>query len=72
MVRFHNNMIDELHRLDAIRYVAPNPGYGMTSIRERDGNDREFDLKQYCQITSEGLRYLELRDELVESGSGTS
>jgi hypothetical protein len=67
MVRFHNNMIDELHRLDAIRYVAPRSGYGMTSIRERDGGSREFDLKQYCEITSEGLEYLKLRDELLAS-----
>jgi len=72
MVRFHNHMIDELHRLDAIRYVQPKPGYGMTSIRERDGSNHEFDLKQYCEITGEGLRYLELRDELLHSGLETS
>jgi hypothetical protein len=67
MVRFHNHMIDELHRLDAIRYVQPKSGYGMTSIRERDGSDQPFDLKQYCEITSEGREYLKLRDELLLS-----
>lgn len=72
MVHFHNHMIDELHRLDAIRYVQPKPGYGMTSIRERDGSDRAFDLKQYCEITTEGLQYLKLRDELLQSGPGGS
>jgi len=72
MVRFHNHMIDELHRLDAIRYVQPKPGYGMTSIRERDGSDQPFDLKQYCEITTEGLHYLKLRDELLQAGPADS
>ena len=67
MVRFHNNMIDELHRLDAIRYVKPKSGYGMTSIRERDGGGQPFDLKRSCEITGEGMEYLKLRDELLLS-----
>ena len=69
MVRFHNHMIDELHRLDAIQYVRPKRGYGMTSIRARDGSDEPFDLKQYCEITNEGREYLKLRDELLQSAS---
>ncbi len=40
----------------------------MTSIRERDGSDCEFDLKQYCEITAKGLEYLKLRDDLSASG----
>ena len=39
----------------------------MTSIRERDGGDQPFDLKQYCEITGEGMEYLKLRDELLLS-----
>ena len=66
LVRYHNHMIDELHRLDALQYVRPQKGYGMTSIRERDGNDHLFDLKQYCEITNEGREYLKLRDDLLQ------
>jgi len=64
MVRFHNDMYDELKRLDAIRYVKPRPGYGIISIRERDGRGIEFDLRQYVEITNDGLEYLKLRDRL--------
>lgn len=67
MVQFHNSMVQELNRLDAIRYVRPNPGCGIESIRERDGTDRKFDLKQYVQITDDGLEYLRLRDELLHA-----
>jgi hypothetical protein len=66
MVQFHNSMVQELNRLDAIRYVRPAPGYGIESIRERDGRDKQFDLKQYVQITDDGLEYLRLRDELLQ------
>jgi hypothetical protein len=65
MVWFHNSMIAELHRLDAIGYVRPKPGYGIVSIRERDGSDKQFDLKQYVEITNDGLEYLSLRRELL-------
>lgn len=67
MVTFHNDMYEELKRLDAIRYIQPQPGYGLVSIRERDGRADKFDLKQYVQITSEGLEYLKLREELLRS-----
>ena len=66
-VRFHNSMIAELNRLDAIRYVRPKAGFGIESIRERDGTDKEFDLQQYVEITPEGLDYLALRGELLET-----
>jgi len=65
MVQFHNSMVAELNRLDAIRYVRPKPGYGIESIRERDGTDKKFDLKQYVEITNDGLEYLSLRGELL-------
>src|SRR5512144_528079 len=64
MVQFHNSMIAELNRLDAIRYIRPKPGYGIESIRERDGTDKKFDLKQYIEITEDGLEYLNLRAEV--------
>jgi hypothetical protein len=72
MVQFHNSMVAELNRLDAIRYVRPKPGYGIESIRERDGTDRRFDLKQYVEITTDGLEYLNLRDELLQSAEPQS
>jgi hypothetical protein len=65
MVRFHNDMMLELKRLDALGYVKPRPGYGIESIRQRDGRGDKFDLKQYVRITDEGLEYLKLRDEMV-------
>ena len=67
MVQFHNSMIAELNRLDAIRYVRPKPGYGIESIRARDGTDQKFDLKQYIEITGDGLEYLSLRREMLQS-----
>jgi hypothetical protein len=66
LVQFHNSMIQELNRLDAIRYVRPKAGFGIESIRERDGTDRRFDLKQYVEITNEGLEYLRLREQALE------
>ena len=36
-------------------------------MRERDGTDRKFDLKQYMEITEDGLEYLRFRDELLQS-----
>jgi len=65
MVQFHNSMIAELNRLDAIRYVRPREGYGIMSIRERDGTALKFDLKQYVEITPDGLEYLGLRREVL-------
>jgi len=67
LVRFHNSMVQEVNRLDAIRYVQPNQGYGIESIRQRDGNDQQFDLKQYIHITGDGLEYLRFREELLEA-----
>lgn len=66
-VSFHNDMYEELKRLDAIGYVKPNSGYGIISIRERDGSGNQFDLKQYVHITEDGQEYLKLRSELGAS-----
>jgi hypothetical protein len=41
-VHFHNDMMEELKRLDAVRFVQPKPGYGLNSIRERDGPGDPF------------------------------
>ena len=60
-------MMPELNRLDAIRYLVPKSGRGIESVRERDGSDREFNLKEYVEITNDGLDYLKLRDELLQS-----
>ncbi len=68
-VRFHESMIKELERLDALRYVQPQPGHGIVDIRERDGRPDEFDLKQYVYITNEGKEYLKLRDQSSSSAS---
>jgi hypothetical protein len=67
-VQFHNSMVSELNRLDAIRYVRPRDGYGIESIRARDGTGFRFNLKEYVEITNEGLEYLKLRDEISRHG----
>jgi hypothetical protein len=67
VVRFHHDMYEELKRLDAIRYVQPQPGYGLNSILAHDGSGDEFDLKQYVRITDDGLEYMKLRAELLQS-----
>jgi hypothetical protein len=46
MVRFHNDMLQELKRLEALRYVQAVSGYRIMSIKERDGRADKFDLKQ--------------------------
>ena len=66
-VQFHNSMVQELNRLDAIRYVKPIKIGGIESIRERDGSAAYFDLKEYVEITSDGLEYLKLRGQLLET-----
>jgi hypothetical protein len=60
-------MYEELKRLDAIRYIQPQPGYGLRDIRCQDGSSDEFDLKKYVHITTDGQEYLKLRDELLRS-----
>jgi hypothetical protein len=65
LVRFHWDMYRELRRLDALRYVQPNPGCGIEDITKRDGTDADFDLKRYAYITPDGREYLKLRGELL-------
>ncbi len=67
LVAFHWDMYQELRRLDALRYIQPQPGRGIESIKERDGSGDRFDLKQYVYITKEGLEYRKLREELLRS-----
>jgi hypothetical protein len=69
MVRFHNDMMLEVKRLDALGYVKPQAGYGINSIRERDGRGEKFDLKQYIRLTEEGAEYLKLREEMLRADS---
>jgi hypothetical protein len=67
MVEFHNHMVVELYRLDALGYVKPNLDAGIEAIRAHDGGKPAFNLHQYVRITAQGLKYLELRDELARS-----
>ena len=68
-VGFRWDMYNELRRLDALRYVQPQPGYGIDSIIERNGSGNEFDLKQYVYITYEGREYLKLRDHVLRASN---
>ncbi len=66
MVKFHNDMIQEIKRLVAVGYVTTLRGHKVESMRERDGRGDKFDLKQYVGITDEGTAYLKLRTELLK------
>ena len=66
LVNFHWDMYHELKRLDAIRYIQPQPGHGINSLIDRDGSTDAFDLKQYVKITQDGLNYLKIRKEIVQ------
>jgi hypothetical protein len=68
-VRFSHEMIRELARLRALGYIKANPGYGLTSIYEREHSTDSFDLKRYFGLTTDGLEYLALREELLRSPS---
>jgi hypothetical protein len=65
LVSYHNSMVSELNRLDSMNFIRPRPGYGIESIRGRDGNGNKFDLKQYVEITEQGREYLSLRSKLT-------
>jgi hypothetical protein len=67
MVRFHNDMMLEIKRLDALGYIKPEGRYGIESIRERDGRGDKFDLKLYVRLTGEGAEYLKLRAEMLRA-----
>jgi hypothetical protein len=58
---FHN----ELRRLRGLNLIQNHPGMTLTSIRDnyRD-RKHQFDLKQYCYITEQGIEYLKLRNLL--------
>ena len=68
IVSFHNGMYSELNRLDAIRFVFPQPGRGLVDIKQHDGNGHEFDLKIYVYITDEGRNYLTLSSNILKDG----
>ncbi len=68
-VYYHWDMYHELRRLDALRYVQPQPGYGIESIIERDGSADDFNLKQYVYITNEGREYLKLRKDFLRTSN---
>lgn len=63
LVRFSNQMIQELARLRALGYINVQPGHTVSSCRKWDGTGLEFDLKQYFHISPTGLEYVRLREE---------
>ena len=64
-VRFGEIMIAELTHLDAMRFLRPTGPRGLNAIREAHGSGTsDFDLKNYVEITQEGLEYLALQAQL--------
>ena len=64
-VRFGEIMLGELTHLDAMRFVRPTGPRGLNTIREDQGSGtNDFDLKNYVEITQEGLEYLALQAQL--------
>ncbi len=74
MVHYRSSLYEELKRLDAMRYIRPQEGYGISDIRRQYEKKRgeKFDLKQYVRITEEGREYLSLRDELFMDAGESS
>lgn len=65
-VRFGEIMIGELTHLDAMQFVRPTGPRGLNAIREDQGSGvNDFDLKEYVEITQEGLEYLALQAQLT-------
>ncbi|SEE87914.1 hypothetical protein SAMN05428954_4301 [Streptomyces sp. 2112.3] len=59
-VRFEWSMYNELEHLDAMDYVAPHNGTGLQAMRNDHGHPgSELRLKDYLDITPEGLKYLD-------------
>lgn len=74
IVHYRSSLYGELKRLDAMGYIRPQEGYGISDIRRQYEKKREeqFDLKQYVRITEEGREYLSLRDELFMDAGESS
>lgn len=66
-VQYSHRMYDELRRLITLQYVRTTAGpiTELHRLRERNGSDKPFDLKQYVAITDEGREYVRLRRALA-------
>ena len=66
VVRFGEIMISELTHLDAMQFLRPKGLRGLNALRQDHGSGLDdFDLKEYVEITKEGLEYIILRTRLV-------
>jgi hypothetical protein len=66
IVRFGNIMQGELTRLDGMEFIRPTRTGGLNALRDDHGSGLDdFDLKDYVQITQQGLEYLALRERLA-------
>ena len=64
-VRFGEIMLHELTHLDAMQFVRPLDPRGLNALRQDHGSGlSDFNLKDYIEITREGLEYLALRAQL--------
>ncbi len=63
-VWFSWDMYNELKRLDDIEFVRMRHHDGLNAIKQFDGGKGPFNLKDFVEITPQGLQYLELRREL--------
>ena len=63
---YSEDLYKEMKRLRAMGLVRNHEGVGLSTIRaEFKNRNREFDLKRFFFITSQGREYLRLRDELL-------
>lgn len=70
MVRYSPRMIDELYRLDGLRYIRVLTAGGLHAIvDDNHGSEAEFDLKRYVDITERGRAYLEFREKYVQAAA---
>jgi predicted nucleotide-binding protein len=72
LVRYSDNMKDELRHLRAMDMIMNTPDKGIRSIEQRyAGSQEKFDLGEYFHITEHGLEYLDLRDQIATDDSDT-
>jgi len=73
MVKFGYIFFEELKRLDAIGFIRPVSQMGFNGIKdEHEHDDKEFNLKQYMEITDAGRAYIRIRTRTTTEASEAS
>jgi uncharacterized membrane protein len=68
LIRYEPDLYGYLHRLDGLKFIQPNPGFGLVTIEQRHKADEalpfddrpQFDLKEFVYVTDDGKNYLSI------------